>query len=61
MTLMVCVEFVVVFVSTGVGMNSVRPPIAKSAGMRRAAMVGARNGMGASYNHHYGSRITAPF
>jgi hypothetical protein len=58
---MVRVEFVVVFVSTGVGMNSVRAPIEKSACMRRAAMVGARNRMGSSYNHHYGSRVAAPF
>jgi hypothetical protein len=58
---MVRVEFVVVFVSTGVVMNSVRAPIENSACMRQAAMVDARNRMGASYNHHYGSRIAAPF
>jgi hypothetical protein len=42
-------------------MNSVRAPIAKNARVRRAAMVGARNGMGSSYNHDYGSRVAAPF
>jgi len=42
-------------------MNSVRAPIAKSACMRRAAVVGARHRMGSSYNHHDGSRIAAPF
>lgn len=42
-------------------MNSVRAPIENSACMRQAAMVDARNRMGSSYNHHYGSRVAAPF